>query len=205
MQRCILFYFLIQNTLASRNIPFQKRCSGKPEPKIQHWPQCMNSPKIVHSSNRSSFKHPVLTCLYGNWNILIAFTSYQNIQLLLKDFDDLQILYHFQLCSLRLSTIFLAEYYFWSSFQTSLKGCSAFSNSDFSKWIRIHLFSSLTIIILRRIVLRFFLSWRIDKNFAPTLQRIILQIRFGNLPTRFRPKAIANRDSLRWTQKVVFA
>lgn len=126
MQFSILFYFSIRNILANQNIPFLKCCSGKPEPRIQNWPQCMNTREIVHSSNRSSFKHPVLTCLYGNWNILIAFTSYQNIQLLLKDFYDLQILYYFQFCSLRLSAIFLADPCFRSSFQTNLKGCSAF-------------------------------------------------------------------------------
>jgi hypothetical protein len=165
----------------------------------------MNAREIVHSANRSSFKHPVLTCLYGNWNILIAFTSYQNIQLLLKDFYDLQILFYFQLCSLWLSTIFLADHCFWSSFQTNVKGSAAFSNLDFSKWFQINPFSSWTIIFHRRIVLYFFRSWRIDKNSALTLRIIILQIRFGNLSICFCPKTIANQDSLRWTKKVAFA
>lgn len=91
----ILFYFLIRIIPANRNIPFRKRRSGKPEQRIQNWLQRMNAREIVHSTNRSSFKHSVLTCLYGNWNTVIAFTSYQNAQLLPKDFNDLQILYYF--------------------------------------------------------------------------------------------------------------
>jgi hypothetical protein len=149
MQRCFLVHFLVQNTLASRNIFSLKQCLGKPKRRIQYWPQCMNFPKIVHSANRSSFKHPVLTCLYGNWNAVIAFTSYQNVQLLQKGFYDLQILYYFLLCSLWLFSNFLANFCFQSSFQTNLKGCSAFDNLDFSNDYQIHLFYSFTIIFFR--------------------------------------------------------
>jgi hypothetical protein len=95
----------------------------------------MNSPTIDHTSNRNSTKHPVRTCLYGNWNILITFTRHQNVQLRQRTFMTYRFcFFYFQRRSLLLFSNFLAKLCFQSSFQTNLKGCMLIRKLGLFQW-----------------------------------------------------------------------